>query len=151
MPALAFNAHTESNAWFKYYKRVIGTPYNYNLVDVEADGSWSGGGPDWLHNGCSCGATDCDSLILPPNAYFDYPRGVELDWLRFYWDFRTDPPPAQPSHYAIFDHWAATYSASSPPRFPYAVHDALESQLPVVFASRWDSLADASGADASPE
>lgn len=149
LSTLAFNSSTQTDAWFKYYKRVESTPYDYNLVDVEAVTSWSGGGPDWLHNGCTCGPTECNTTN-PGYPNYEYPRGVELDWLRFYWDFRTDAPPNQPTNWDILNHWAVAWNVV-PHGFQYAAHARLESTLPVAFASRWDQLADASGADASPD
>lgn len=144
MATLTFNSHLSTSAWFKYYKDDTstggGVTYNFDLVDVEGSGaSPAGGVSDWLHsaNGCTCTATGCAD------------RGVEMDWLRFLWDFRTDAG-TQPTHAQIFNltlDAAATHGLLS----ASLIQDWLEAEVPGALASRWDTLADANGADPTPD
>lgn len=92
MAALAWNDHTSSTGIFKYYKEV-GDPAYADMeddnwrVDLEGAGlSPLGGVSNWMAN--MCFVTDGHS--------------VEMDWLRFFWDYRTSAGD-QPSHFDIFE------------------------------------------------
>jgi hypothetical protein len=91
--ATTFNDTAESDCWFAYYKS----------VDWDHDGD-NDGAPLWTDceysehcdgSGESCGAAgaiavadhfgnECNSIWVTNN------RGVEYDWLRFWWDLRTN-------------------------------------------------------------
>lgn len=139
-----FNSHLSLNAWFKYYKDDTstggGAQYNFDLIDVEGNGANPAGGvSDWLHaaSGCTCSATECSD------------RGVEMDWLRFLWDFRTDDGD-KPTHAEIFNLTRDAADAHGT-LSPSLIHDWLEEVVPDDLTSRWDTLADANGADPTPE
>ena len=109
LSALAWNDHAQTGGAFRYYKDVDEPAYadleadNW-VVDLEGAGAApSGGVSNWMANMCS--VHDGHS--------------VEMDWLRFYWDYRTDAG-SKPSHHQVLDHvrymrdvhpWADTFSA----------------------------------------
>lgn len=141
LSALAYNDHTQTTGWFRYYKD-WSSWYDFDTVDLEATSSNpAGGANDWLHasSGCQCLGGGCSS------------RGTEIDWLRFFWDYRTNANPgSKPTHRQIFDHAALTrqtygeYSLTN-------VHDHLEATVQSSHATRWDNHADHNGADPTPE
>jgi len=90
LSALAFNNASQA-AWFRYYKEAVvdlsevpfGTVVAYNdlgqgnfRVDVDGGSTAVGGTSAWLRNKC------------PNEAVAG--TGVEMDWMRFWWDVRTD-------------------------------------------------------------
>ena len=112
LSTLAYNNYAQTDAWFKYYKNIAagdtdGPAYadlrNDNWkVNVEDGffGDW-GGPSNWQENMCFW--TDGRS---------------EMDWQRFYWDYRTntghccDVPcsaATPPTHYQIFRHLEYTF------------------------------------------
>ena len=147
MSTLAYNDHDESNAAFHYYKSVAGL-YDYDIVDVEHGPD--GGDDNHYANGCGCPA-GCSYNDSGAGAVVANELGTELDWLRAYWDFRTNGPEAnRPTHRDIFDHLNATYDAEG--GFGLTdTHDRLVANLPGEFASEWDSAMDFNGADNTPE
>jgi hypothetical protein len=142
---LAFNYHTQTDGSFKYYKDT--SLYTFDSVDVE--GGPSGGLTNYYANGCGC-PTDCnwDEAGDVGLVYADE-IGTELDWLRAYWDFRTNAG-TQPSHWDIFAHLDAA-DAQVGGYGMEDTHDRLEAVLPPGFATRWDVAMDANGADNTPE
>jgi hypothetical protein len=82
---LAWNELSEPDAFFKYYKASDEEgfeSYNYDLIDVAADGpNPLGGVVNWNEN--RCGAKSSASVGF----------SVEGDWLRFFWDYLTAPRP----------------------------------------------------------
>lgn len=93
LSALAWNTHTQTDGIFKYYKEVTDAAYD----DLEADnwrvdldgigGDPLGGVTNWMANAC----------------FVSDGHSVEMDWLRFYWDYRTNSS-TKPTHYQIFQH-----------------------------------------------
>ncbi|MFN0244847.1 MAG: hypothetical protein ACKVWV_18335 [Planctomycetota bacterium] len=93
LSALAWNTHTQTDGIFKYYKEVTDAAYD----DLEADnwrvdldgigGDPYGGVTNWMASAC----------------FVSDGHSVEMDWLRFYWDYRTNSN-TKPSHYEIFRH-----------------------------------------------
>ena len=144
MSAMAFNSHLSTDGAFKYYKDDTstggGVTYNFDLIDLEGSGATPAGGvSNWLHaaGGCGCSATNCAG------------RGVEMDWLRFLWDFRTDSG-TKPTHAEIF---SLTGDAEALHGLLSAtdIQDWLEDVVPAALLIRWDTLADANGADPTPD
>lgn len=99
--ALAWNDHETTDGRFRYYKD-IKTPAYADLaavswiVDLSPGGDIPiGGTPDWYHSECA----------LTTNGLA---RSVEMDWLRFFWNLRTDAPSdfnghsPRPTHEALF-------------------------------------------------
>src|SRR5690606_28107081 len=90
LSTLAFNDHTETDGYFRYYKDLSAYSAYDDLeaddwiVDAENPGAASGG---WYGAKCSAAAG----------------TSVEIDWLRHYWDFRTNSGAA-PTHFQIFSH-----------------------------------------------
>ncbi|HVS19653.1 MAG TPA: hypothetical protein VMT18_13700, partial [Planctomycetota bacterium] len=104
LAALAWNDHDEQDGWFKYYKEVNNIAYedmqagNWR-VDVEGDGiNPVGGVSNWMANKC----TVHDG------------HSVEMDWMRFWWDYRTDGVKwTRPGHHDLFEH--LLYTADNDP------------------------------------
>lgn len=100
--ALAWNSHEDTDGFFRYYKATNHEAYvdmkNADwVIDLSPDGDIPVGGQnDWYH-------TKCTVLPAQPAA-----RSVELDWLRFLWNLRTDAPSSangftpKPSHTQLF-------------------------------------------------
>ncbi len=93
LSALAWNRHDQTGGIFKYYKEVGDATYadmaagNWR-VDLEGSGGAPlGGVSNWMAN--MCFVTDGHS--------------VEMDWLRFLWDYRTNAG-VKPTHYEILRH-----------------------------------------------
>lgn len=139
--ALAWNDHNQKNGWFKYYKE-IDTPAYQDMeddnwrVDIEGIGDDPVGGvSNWMENLC----TVHDG------------HSVEMDWLRFWWDYRTnDGYLAKPGHYQIFrlieytmavHPWFNNFDAFD--RMDDAIHDAGLGQTNLL--SRWNALSDYNG------
>lgn len=151
LSTLAFNSHGSTNAAFRYYKEIDDildgdTPAYADLADdgwiVNVEGGTgstiSGGPTDWYDNNCS----------------FTNGTSVELDWLRFFWDYRTNAvtaPAVRPTHHEIFEHMAFTIT-----EYPW-VKDTAYDQLTAALAdtdlgqtqhqTRWSTLAAANGID----
>lgn len=143
MAALAFNDYTEPNAWFKYYKDTTTPNYTFDTIDVEAAGAAPpGGAVNWLHLAAGC---DCDDSFHGCDEY-----GVEMDWLRFYWDYRENAGVA-PTHRQIFEHVVATYGGYADEFGKTDTQDRLEDHVQGTLATRWDSLADFHGTDPSSD
>ena len=72
-----------------------------------------------------------------------------MDWLRFLWDFRTDSG-TKPTHAEIF---SLTGDAEALHGLLSAtdIQDWLEDVVPAALLTRWDTLADANGADPTPD
>lgn len=89
LSTLAFNDHDETAGFFRYYKDLSALAVYQDLEDddwivaVENPGSVTGG---WM-------AEACDNEVG---------TAVELDWLRHYWDFRTNTG-AKPTHWQVFE------------------------------------------------
>lgn len=137
--ALAWNDHTQTNGWFKYYKEVDEPVYD----DMEAD-NWRvdlegaglnpvGGVTNWMANLC----TVHDG------------HSVEMDWLRHFWDYRTNPG-TKPSHHDIFQHVAFTM-ANYPWANNYGAYDQLWTAIQDgasglgAFVDRWLDAAEWNG------
>jgi hypothetical protein len=105
LSALAYNSHNETDGWFKYYKDTTTPNYTYDLIDIEAvGGSPAGGAVSWMRAGSGC---DCEASYLGCEGY-----GVEMDWLRQFWDYRTNASPASiPTRWDIFDQAHDAYVA----------------------------------------
>lgn len=141
LSALAWNDHGQKDGWFKYYKEVDAPAYadlaaDEWRVDLEGAGQNPAGGVSaWMENMCS--VHDGHS--------------VEMDWLRFYWDYRTDGPKwVRPSHHDLFEHilytqdvnpWADSFGAYD--RLQESIHDPGLGQT--LFQERWDQLSIANG------
>lgn len=78
----AWNFETETAAWFRYYKDDY---KNGSVTVVNVENGDTGGATAYLETQCT-GTSDG--------------RGVELDWMRALWDYRTNAGDA-PSHYEI--------------------------------------------------
>ncbi len=94
LSTLAWNSSASTSAWFKYYKEVGDPAYadfaadNWRL-DVEGIGiSPSGGVSNWMEDMCSVS-----------DGY-----SVEMDWLRFYWDYLTNAGVPKPNIRDILEH-----------------------------------------------
>lgn len=93
LSALAFNTHSETNGFFRYYKYVPAYTTLQSaewIVDVENSGTPAGG---FAHANCKVNG------VLTPGT------GTEVDWLRHYWDFRTNAatsPEVKPTHGQLF-------------------------------------------------
>lgn len=78
-------------------------------------------------------------------------HSVEMDWLRFYWDYRTNGPGfLQPSHNSIFEHIATTMDAhnwadslTAYDRLLDAIQDPVLGQG--LYQGRWSQLAITNG------
>jgi len=142
LSALAWNDHDDTEGWFKYYKEIDGLAYedfkadNW-LVDLEGDGpDPSGGVTAWMENQC---------FVVAGHS-------VEMDWLRFYWDYRTVSAVLlpRPSHYEIFQHiW---YTRNSYGWSNLNTYDHLELAiddvaLGQVHETRWEVFAGINGID----
>ncbi len=93
LSALAWNRHDQTGGIFRYYKNIGDAAYadleddNW-VVDLEGIGANpSGGVSKWMQNKCAV----------------DDGHAVEMDWLRFYWDYRTNSG-TKPTHYQILRH-----------------------------------------------
>jgi hypothetical protein len=131
---LAFNNHGQTDGDFEYYKKHDDDgPYNYETVDVEQGPT--GGVNAYLRStsGCECGSNCAD-------------YGVELDWLRFYWDYRTNSG-TKPTHRQIFDHLNTTYDYYSDEFGLTDTESRLQARVQSTFSTRWDDLADYNAAD----
>lgn len=142
LSAVAWNDHDDTEGWFKYYKEIEGLAYedfqadNW-MVDLEGDGpDPSGGGSAWMEN--QCVALDGHS--------------VEMDWLRFFWDYRTVSAvlTPRPSHFEIFDHIRYTRSnygwtnLTAYDRLRQSIDDVALGQVHV---TRWEVFAGINGID----
>ncbi len=101
LSTLAWNSSASTTAWFKYYKEVGDPAYadfaadNWQL-DVEGiGGAPSGGVSDWMGSMC------------PVNDGYS----VEMDWLRFYWDYLTNAGVPKPNIRKILEHVQFTRDA----------------------------------------
>jgi hypothetical protein len=101
LSALAWNSSASTTAWFKYYKEALDPAYadfaadNWRL-DIEGLGlAPSGGVSNWMSNMCS--VTDGHS--------------VEMDWMRFYWDYLTNAGAPKPTIRHILRHVQFTRDA----------------------------------------
>jgi hypothetical protein len=145
---LAYNDHNETDGAFQYYKDATGL-YDFDIVDVEHGPE--GGADNFYANGCgcpgNCSYTEGDAGIL------GHMLGTELDWLRAYWDFRTNASPgSEPTHWQIFDHVADVYHAYPNDHYSLiATQGRLEAYIPAALADRWDEAMDYNGADNTPE
>lgn len=84
----AFNSHDQTDAHFQYYKTTIAT-------DVNVENGNVGGATAYMESVCT-------------EPYGGY--GVELDWLRTFWDYHTNSNPGgKPSHFEIMDQLDAAY------------------------------------------
>lgn len=99
LSTLMYNDHSQPNAGakFRYYKDVDDVDAYSDLVadeyivDVEGGVGNVDGGPNrWMETQC------------PTTAG----HGVEMDWQRFYWDYRTDSGVRVPTHSELFQHVA---------------------------------------------
>ncbi len=139
LTALAWNRHDQTGGIFKYYKEVADPPYD----DLEADnwivdldgigGNPSGGVSNWMANMC----------------FVSDGHSVEMDWLRFFWDYRTNAG-TKPSHWQVFRHIQFTRdsypwlnSLTTYDRLLDAIGDAALGQGGL--EARWISLAAANG------
>lgn len=101
LSAFAWNSSASTTAWFKYYKEVGDLAYadfaadNWRL-DVEGIGlAPAGGVSNWMGNMC------------PVNDGYS----VEMDWLRFYWDYLTNAGGPKPNIRKILAHVQFTRDA----------------------------------------
>lgn len=144
---LAYNDHDETDGAFHYYKDI--GAYDFDVVDVEHGPT--GGDDNAYANVCGCPAS-CSYTDGTAGAVQANQLGTELDWLRAYWDFRTNAGPGtKPTHRQIFDHLNDTYDASGSHYGLTDTHDRLENELPAGLVSRWDEAMDYNGADNTPE
>ena len=143
LSTLAYNNHAETIAWFKYYKNIAagdvdGPAYadlrndNWKVaVEDSIVGDW-GGPSNWLETMCS----------------WNDGHSVEMDWQRFYWDYRTNSG-TKPTHSQIFGHLKTTFdlfgwtSTTAWDMFKLHLTDAGQG----AFQSRWDSLSLSNGID----
>jgi hypothetical protein len=147
LSTLAYNDHDETDGAFHYYKDI--GPYDFDVVDVEHGPT--GGDDNVYANVCGCPAS-CSYTDSMAGAVQAHQLGTELDWLRAYWDFRTNASPgSKPTHRQIFDHLSDTYDASASHYGLTDTHDRLESDLPAGLVDRWDFVMDFNGADNTPE
>lgn len=91
LSTLAFNDHNQTTGFFRYYKYVPAyeTLLTEGIVDVENSGAAGG----WAHASCKVNGLLADGT------------GTQIDWLRHYWDFRTNAatsPEFKPSHAQLF-------------------------------------------------
>jgi hypothetical protein len=93
LSALAWNRHDQTGGIFRYYKDITDAAY-HDLKDdnwvVDLDGiggSPLGGISKWMQNKCAV----------------DDGHSVEMDWLRFYWDYLTNSD-TKPTRYQILRH-----------------------------------------------
>lgn len=142
LSSLAWNDHNDVEGWFKYYKEVQSPAY----ADMEAD-NWridlegngqnpSGGISAWMENMCT-----------PISGH-----SVEMDWLRFYWDYRTVSAVLlpRPSHFEIFNHISYTrnsYGWSNQNLYDHMVLSIDDVALGQVHQIRWETFADINGID----
>ena len=131
--ASVWNDQGQTGAWFHYYK----DEYKGGSVqEVDVENGPTGGVTSYLENECS-GSPDG--------------RGVELDWMRALWDYRTNAG-TQPTRYQIlrqlknavisgmWSHTDAFYAFSA------AVAD-YDQQYGTSFSPRWTELAAYNGVD----
>jgi hypothetical protein len=134
LSALAFNDHASQSASFQYYKIFIPTDYDNDVVNVEI-GPTGGATNAWTNE---CGCPGCDSGVANVDAT---DLGTELDWLRAFWDFRTDPPAnTQPTHSDVFDIVATSVGHTS-------AFAELSEEVPVGLVARWNAAASLNGID----
>lgn len=81
----AFNSAASTTGWFRYYKEEY---KNDSVKWVNMEQGPDGGDTAYMENNCT------GSLLG---------RGVELDWARQFWDYRTNGG-TQPSNFAILRH-----------------------------------------------
>jgi hypothetical protein len=135
LSAYMFNAASGSDGWFKYYKQFPEYGYDYDLIDLlDSDIDAVGGPGDVLHNVCGCADGACTS------GY-----GVELDWLRHYWRYYTDPG-VQPSMAELFEQLAQADLDMDYNNVFLPLRDVLNGPL----QSRWEQLGTELGADSTP-
>ncbi|MGE0825529.1 MAG: hypothetical protein AB7G75_17005 [Candidatus Binatia bacterium] len=135
LSAYMFNAASGSDGWFKYYKQFPEYGYDYDLVDLLGTDADAIGGPgDVLHNVCGCADGSCTS------GY-----GVELDWLRHYWRYYTDPGN-QPSMAELFEQLSQADGDMDSNNVFLPLRDVLSEPL----QSRWEQIGADLGADSTP-
>lgn len=140
LAALAWNNHNQQNGTFKYYKEIQDPAYadmaaNQYRVDLEGiGGNPIGGISNWMANMC----TVHDG------------HSVEMDWLRFYWDYRTNAGVSKPTHGDILEHvvytqdnmpWVDVYGAYD--QLQLAIEDPQLGQTQL--ENRWFQLANSNG------
>jgi hypothetical protein len=120
----AFNSHDEEDGYFYYYKTLYDP-----LLDV-ASGP-TGGPLKFLE-------TRCEGS--------DQFRGVELDWLRTFWNYHTDTG-TKPTHQQIFQHVNATHDdARFEPETTVNVFAIMHDAAPNLnLLNRWTNLGDRYG------
>lgn len=142
LSAIAWNDHNETEGWFKYYKEVDEFQYadmqadNWR-IDLEGNGANpSGGVSAWMETQC-----------VPLAGH-----SVEMDWLRFYWDYRTVSAVLlpRPTHWEVFKH--ISYTRNSYGWDDYNVYDQLRQaiddvSLNQVHTTRWEVFAGINGMD----
>jgi|GEM_PF-2274011 len=140
--ALAWNDHGDTEGWFKYYKEVDGLAYedlqadNWR-VDLEGNGNDpSGGVSAWMETMCDAEA-----------GY-----SVEMDWLRFYWDYRTVSAVLTPvpTHYEILRHAGyarIVYGWGNSNVYPNLLNAIDDVALGQVHEQRFETFADINGVD----
>jgi hypothetical protein len=144
--ALAWNDHDQTEGLFKYYKETILTSA---YDDMEAT--------DWLVDLEGAGANPVGGVSSWFGAKCDVEPGfsVEMDWLRFFWDYRTNAPAQQndpiPDHHDVFDlvrftmaNHAWNNMGGVYPSFLATFNDQLFNQ-PASFEARWTGLASQNG------
>ena len=99
LAALAWNNHHYTNGYFRYYKNLDAMPVYDDMqadeyrIDLDAEGPDPLGGTiNWMENMC----------------FGEGGFGTEMDWLRFFWNFRSDypgengVPGPKPTHGELF-------------------------------------------------
>jgi hypothetical protein len=133
---LAYNDLDDGDAVFQYYKHYQPPAplesYAYDLIDVAADGPAPAGG-DVAWNDA-----ECEAHLSPEEGY-----SVEQDWLRFLWDYLTDPGAA-PDFPLFVAQVEAFYASAVGQLDPYNAYSLFtESLAGSGYEDRWTSLADA--------
>ncbi|MFT5154849.1 MAG: hypothetical protein ACI841_004857 [Planctomycetota bacterium] len=138
LAALAWNNHDSQQAIFKYYKEIDDAVYSDMaadnwIVEIEGQVGALGGTTNWMENEC----------------FVSDGHSVEMDWMRFWWDYRTNPGVG-PNHYDIFDlisftslayPWANNFGVYD--QLATAIQDAGLGQLQLV--NRFETLASWNG------
>jgi len=129
----AWNSEGQTGGWFRYYKDYY---KNGSVTNVNVENGNTGGATRYMEKNCSGS---------------DAGRGVELDWMRAFWDYRTNSG-TKPTHYQILRQlknaviggdWGHSDAYDA---FSGAVAD-YDNQYGTSFYSRWLTMATYNGVD----
>lgn len=134
-----FNDHDETDCWFGYYKNEYGLPKPL-AVNCESGNTISGNpfSTRFMENECDPG------IILPPWLDIFGGHGVELDWLRAFWDVHTNG--SNPPHMNTVLDWIDSADEPSNGTAYDELDDAADAYGGVILTN-WNSAVSLNGID----